>query len=574
MRTNGLVALAFFAFCGAAIYVARTGDGRTTADTATPGSTATKKGPAPAPADALEVRFSVSDGLKDWVTDVAGDFNGRRVQVGKKTVVVKPAFVKPGESVQRILAGQEKPHLWSPVSRSWIECLNSTWRLREQRDFLDETRPTVRTPIVIALWEPMARALGWPDKPIGWEELAQVATDPRGWARYGHPEWGQFKYGHGHPDYSSSAMLSVASVVYAAAHKREGLTPDDLRRPEVTKTVAELERAIVHYGETSSWLTEKLCSRGPGYLSAVTLYEQSVVKANLKFPQKAFPLVAVYPKEGTFWEDHPTGIVNASWVSDEERQGAQAFLDFMTSPEQQAKAPRYGYRPADATLPLVAPLDREHGIDPAATSEGAFRPLGEDLWKRVNALWHQAKKKSTVYVVLDTSGSMNGEPMNAAKLGCEGFLKRMEPEDEVQVIAFSTAVRPMGALAPVRQVGEPTIQAVRGLFAEGNTALYDAIDLALSEVERARATRREPRLYGIVVLTDGKDTSSRMSEQDLLAKLPRHEDSEGTRIFTIAYGADADVDFLARVADRTNAIAQKGDQTNVDRIYLSISSYF
>ena len=43
----------------------------------------------------------------------------------------------------------------------------------------------MRTPLVIAMWEPMARALGWPKKPLGFADILRLADDPRGWAAAG-----------------------------------------------------------------------------------------------------------------------------------------------------------------------------------------------------------------------------------------------------------------------------------------------------------------------------------------------------------------------------------------------------
>ena len=71
------------------------------------------------------------------------------------------------------------------------------------------------------------------------------------------------------------------------------------------------------------WLPEKLCTKGPAYLSAVTLHESSVVQANDKYKKDMpFRLVAIYPKEGTFRENHPTGIVNADWVTPAQHEAA------------------------------------------------------------------------------------------------------------------------------------------------------------------------------------------------------------------------------------------------------------
>jgi Ca-activated chloride channel family protein len=82
----------------------------------------------------------------------------------------------------------------------------------------------------------------------------------------------------------------------------------------------------------------------------------------------------------------------------------------------------------------------------------------------------------------------------------------------------------------------------------------------------------EKRLYGIVVLSDGQDTASRKTENDMFSCLPSGEDVEGVKVFTIAYGDDADKDLLLRVANRTNGKTFSGDPDTIERVYTAISA--
>ena len=566
----------FLAVCAVVIWVAKggQGSGSSSGDAATASSTGTAAPGAPT-GPAVEIVISSSDGKKEWIEDVAKAFHDSKAEVSGKPIRVQVIHMKSGESMQKILDGKEKPTLWSPAGQAWIDLINQTWSGRTGHAFIDASKPTVTSGLVVAMWKPMAEALGWPGKPVGWEEMTKVASDPKGWASYGHPEWGQFRFGHGHPDFSTSAMLSVISTIYAAAGKTAGLTAEDFKNPKVVEKVGTLEKAIVHYGESSSWLTEKLCTKGPAYLSAVTLYEANVVKANDKFKDKMpFKLVAIYPKEGTFWENHPTGIVNADWVTAEQKQAAEKFLAFLTSKDQQAKAPKYGYRPTDKSVPVTAPIDADHGVDPAQSTDKSLEYVSDALFRRANEMWHEVKKHSSVYLVLDTSGSMNGDAMNAAKKGAAAFIRGMQKEDEVAVVAFSDQPRLLKPLSKVRDVGEGLATQVDGLFADGGTALYDATLMAFNEIEKNKKDAKEQRLYGVVVLTDGKDTSSRQKLSDLLDKMPQTEAADGTRIFTVAYGEEADEDLLKQIANRSNALYQKGNSGNIDKIYHQISAYF
>ena len=49
-------------------------------------------------------------------------------------------------------------------------------------------------------------------------------------------------------------------------------------------------------------------------------------------PATPLPVVAVYPKEGTFWSDHPVGIVQRDWVDDEHKQGRREIRQLPRAP--------------------------------------------------------------------------------------------------------------------------------------------------------------------------------------------------------------------------------------------------
>ena len=52
----------------------------------------------------------------------------------------------------------------------------------------------------------------WPGKHLGRRDLAELAQNPRGWAAYGHPEWGAFRLGKANPNHATSGLLSTIAV--------------------------------------------------------------------------------------------------------------------------------------------------------------------------------------------------------------------------------------------------------------------------------------------------------------------------------------------------------------------------
>ena len=189
-------------------------------------------------------------------------------------------------------------------------------------------------------------------------------------------------------------------------------------------------------------------------------------------------------------------------------------------------------------------------------------------------MFEATKKKATVVVVLDTSASMAGRKIVNAVEATARFVGHLDRDDEVYVHAFSDTVLELQPSGRAGDVAESLGQTLNGLWAEGNTVLYDAVCGAVALAERLRTEDEgtgEERLYGVVVLSDGEDTNSEATESDMLRCLPSGEDVEGVKVFTIAYGEDADQDLLLRIANRTNGKAYSGDPATIEEVYLAIS---
>jgi len=536
----------------------------------------------PVPQDAVVVEFHSSNTKEKWIDEIVADFNAEGHQTASgKPIVVAEHHVTSGGSYQAIMNGDIQPVIWSPGSGIWVEKANQTWRDRTGRPLIPnagDCPATLHIPLVIGMWRPMAEALGWPDTPIGWGDLADLATNPNGWAAHGHPEWGKFKFGHAHPDFSNSAMLSMIAEVYAAAGKTAGLTVDDVKSEPVRERVAAVEQAIVHYGKWDKWILNKMVERGPEYLHATPTYENNVVLYNMERADELhFPLVSIYPREGTFWVTNPACIPDADWVSEERKEAAETFIAYMTAPEQQARMMKWALRPADTSVALGDPIDMAHGAVPSVTEE-QIPPLeetSEQVTSFVSELWHQVKKKSVAVVLLDRSGSMKGGKIKAAIEGVNLFIGQMEPDDEIIVIAFNHEINELDPSGKVGEVSETLRGRVNGLYAEGGTSLHWAVILGLQRVEALRQEFGDDRLYGIVLLSDGKnEAEGGPTRAEMLSQLPEGTEASGTKIFTIAYGDDADLDLLRTLSNRTNALSLSGTEKDILEIYLAISSYF
>jgi len=472
-----------------------------------------------------------------------------------------------GDEEKALAAGRSKPTVWSPASSLWGRLLDHE---ADTALVPDDNPSIVRSPLVIAMWEPLARALGWPKKRIGFADVLRLARAPRGWGSVGHPEFGRFKYVHTNPDVSTSGLEAVAAEYSTAAGKREGLTLADLGR--VKPTIRAIERAIVHYGDTTLYIADQLRRNGPGYASAVAMEETTLVDFN-RHRGRQPRLVALYPREGTFVSDSPYIIPRAPWVTARQRAAAEAFQKFLADEIDAQTAARYGFRPADPSSPAVAPVAAVNGADPAQPTRLLGLPEPAVL-AGIQRAWRADRKPANVLLVLDTSGSMSQEGrLDRAKDGLGVFLRQLAPFDRVGLLTFSNRLRLAVPVGEFRRNGRRLRSVVRQLFPDGETALYDATARSVALV---RSLKDDSRINAVVLLTDGQDTASSAKPKQVVAELRRQSGVEGgdVRVFTIAYGSDADRIGLAAIAAASNGQGYEGKPEDIERVYRSISSFF
>ncbi|MFQ3663315.1 MAG: extracellular solute-binding protein, partial [Chloroflexaceae bacterium] len=266
------------------------------------------------------------------------------------------------------------------------------------------SNPLVLTPVVIAMWRPMAEAMGWPNQPIGWSDMLALIEDPQGWGRFGHPEWGRFSWGHTDPEVSTTALSTLIAEFYAASGKQRNLTVADVQSPEAQQFIRNLGGGIKHYGYNTLIFSSNMKKFGMSYISVFPMEEITLIDFN-KFDPPATPLVAIYPREGTFWHDNPFIILSSA--SDVERRAAAAFYDALLAPEAQQAAMGYGFRPANVNVPLADPIGPAYGVDPRGVQTVLELP-GAEVIVAVKNAWALNRKRADIMLVVDTSGSMEG----------------------------------------------------------------------------------------------------------------------------------------------------------------------
>ncbi|MFP4346630.1 MAG: VWA domain-containing protein [Anaerolineales bacterium] len=513
---------------------------------------------------------------EEWLVPLVEEFNAEKHKTEEgSTIFVEATPMGSIESAEAIVTGSLQPTVWSPASSIYIPVANAEWRKGHAEDLVVGTPDDlVLSPVVIAMWRPMAEVLGWPDKPLGWADIAAMATSEEGWAAFGYPEWGSFKFGHTHPGFSNSGIVSVIAEAYAGADKQRSLTLQDLQEPELQEFMRAVESSIIHYGKSTGFFANRMFERGPSYLSAAVMYENLVVAQETKRlsgESSQLPVVAIYPREGTFWSNHPYAILNAPWVTEEEAEAAVIFRDYLLADSRQLRALEYGFRPADPAIPLTSPLDSNHGVDPMQPQTVLEVPSAEVI-QGIQDLWREVKKPVDVVVVMDVSGSMEGRKISTARTSLLQFIDILDDRDRMEILLFSHQLTTLTPLSPLGEKREEIKRRVSGIIEGGDTRLYDATYGAY----RALQEEGDPHhIRAIVVLSDGADTASELSFDELLQLVGNmSEGGDATKIFTIAFGKDASLHTLEGISETTGGKLYESDPETIDAVYADIATFF
>jgi Ca-activated chloride channel homolog len=470
----------------------------------------------------------------------------------------------------------ERPTIWSPSVSHWLALAN--YQAGRELFTLADSQPTALAPVVMAIWESRLKAIQAknPGQPVGWEDLLKVLNDPNGWASYGISGRTVVYYGHTDPFISSTALSTLvaefyASSRYVSAQADRRLTMSNVNDPKVQEGVRKIESMIKHYSSRTTEFKEYI-AQGPAYLDFVALEENDLIyinqgKTQYKPPEK---LVALYPKEGTFWHEHPFSVPNADWVTAEQQAAASIFTQYVRSEEIQKRIMEAGFRPANVKVKVGYPIVSELGVDPLQPATVLEVPSPEVL-AAVQSSWQYVKKQADVVLLVDTSGSMAGAKINQAKQAMKVFITDQRNDNRVGLMRFSTDVQILAPLDSLETSRDTINQAIERLGTSGNTALYDSILATMNQLSASDSSR----IKAIVLLSDGLNNASKASLNDVVNAIGAARGGRApVLIIPIAYGSDADINALSAIARASDTRVQSGDPNNIIKVLEIISSYF
>lgn len=167
-----------------------------------------------------------------------------------------------------------------------------------------------------------------------------------------------------------------------------------------------------------------------------------------------------------------------------------------------------------------------------------------------------------VALAIDTSGSMEGSPLQAAKDAAAQFVANLSDADEAAVVAFANTVQTVQSFTPEKPA---LIGSIEGLQAGGFSAVYEA---ALQVVQTASGSDLPRRVS--VLLTDGRDEGG-LSQAGPTDAIEAAQASQ-VPVYTIALGTQADLEYLVELADQTGGRAfQAPSPSELEALFSELS---
>ncbi len=254
------------------------------------------------------------------------------------------------------------PTVWSPASTLEINLLNSQNQMHNNQ-LATDCKNLVLSPLVILAWDDRAKA--FTDKyadGLTFDNLAD-ALDPAGtikgtWGNIGgsaQSSWGLIKIGHTDPRKSNSGVMMLVAMANNKFKQVKAVTSDQVSGPDFASYLSIIESGLGQPPANSTGtFIDDVIAKGPAAYDVVIAYEALGIANydNAKGRQQQ-GLHFFYPAYNLY-SDHPFCIIDHPSISQKQRAAAQQLQDFLLSTDIQKLALKYGFRPADTSIPVFS----------------------------------------------------------------------------------------------------------------------------------------------------------------------------------------------------------------------------
>jgi len=505
-------------------------------------------------AAATEIAPAIEQAAQQWS---AGGANVNGTCVAVNVTGVNPATTASAVALKHGVAltglgpagkSAAVPDIWVPDSSTWLLRLRS-----EASGFVPtDGKSIAQSPVVVAMPEPVAQQVGWPDKKLGWSDLLKKMTTGN-----------SLRTGIVDPTRDAAGLAGLLALGSAAGGS-----------PQAKATQVGALRALA---AGSSSLRDDLLQKFPRSLdaadlasavSAAPLSEEDVVAYNADRPQVRLAALYLDPVPPPL--DYPFAVMpEVDLTKSAAATGLREALQQASFKDQLAAV---GLRAADGTVgagfatPVGAPQ-----ASPAATTgtEGtAAAGLDAGSINQVLGSWAAITLPGRALAVFDVSGSMldkvptanNVTRAEVTRRAASQGLALFDDKWAVGVWIFSTDLvgsRPWREIVPISPLtsARSQLQASIGEIVPkkgGGTGLYDT---ALAAYKNVQDSWQAGRVNSVLLFTDGQNENDGGIERGpLITELKKLADPKRpVRMVIIGIGPGVDEAELQSITDATSS---------------------
>ena len=415
-----------------------------------------------------------------------------------------------------------------PASSIWVS-MGDTGHL------IKHSQSISMTPVVFGIRESLAEKLGFVGEKVSVNDILTAIRD------------GEMSFCMTSATQSNSGASAYIGFLYALLGKQEGLTSEDLQKPDLQADIRELLSGVERSSGSSDWLKDMFLE---GDYDAMVNYECLIIDANQQLEEEGKePLYVVYPYDGLSIADSPLGYVDHGDAEKEE-----AFLavqEYLLSDKTQAEIEATGRRinAGGVSKENQDVFNSDWGIDTERILSPIQMPEAAVLTEALNIYQTSFKKPSLNIYCLDFSGSMSGTGEEQLKEAMaqillqenarKNFLQANAGEVN-EVVFFDDTILDVQAAADDSDEALAELnQKVADFQIAGGTDIYRAAAEALEIASGYDLTNYTP---AIILMTDGRSNYNYSNFEEVWN---RYE--EDIPIFSITFG-DADPSQLEELA--------------------------
>ena len=440
----------------------------------------------------------------DWLTIVAERFNKEKYKINGKTVSITVRQITSGEVVTYMESGAYEPDIFIPSAYPWAMMLEASGIQPIQltdRIAGNTAGILMKQDVYDAFIEKYKEAT-----------LSNVITAAIA---------GDVTFAYPNPYTSTTGLNGIGAILQA-------FDPENPLSNNAASQLMEYQKTSPPVAYTTAVLRDQAAK---GVINAMLMEEQAYINSATLEGYTYIPFGVRH--------DHPAYTFD--YCTSEEQEAAQAFIDYCLEEKNQKLATEKGFNRHD---------DYE-SQDPGFS--------GAD-WINAQQIWNDNKsggKPIIAAFVADTSGSMDGEPLNSLKTSLVNTSSYIKEGNYIGLVSYNSDVTVNLPIAKFDATQRAYFSGeVKNMTAGGSTATYDAVLVALDMLEKAAEDVGDAKLM-LFLLTDG--------EQNVGYSYNRVAPVIGgleVPVYTIAYNYSDDGE-LEELSSINEAAALNADSDNI-----------